>query len=448
MINKIKSILKKIIPAKFFFFYHFLWSFLSALFYRFPGKKIPHIIGITGTKGKTTTAELIYSLCQDEDEKVALSSSLEFRIGKEIIPNNFKMTMPGRGFLQKFLAKAKKEKSQIVIIEVTSEGILQAREKFIDFDIKVFLNLSFEHLERHQGFSNYKKTKGKFFQGRNDNFHIINLDDQEAEYFLSFKARKIVGFSLFENNPLKDKVDIFLLAKDYQFSERGTRFVLVVNGQEEGEFCSPLTGEFNLYNTLAAIAVTLALGKEKEKIKEKLKNLSPPVGRFEIIKKNHFQIIIDYAHTPDSLKAALKTIKEILKPDYLVSLTGAAGGGRDKWKRKEIGRIASLFSDSVILTNEDPYDEDPKEIIEEIYQGIPLAKREKVEKILDRKEAIKRGLELIKKKPGKNIFAIFGKGGERWLCLKNDKKIPWSDKKIVLSLLTNKMYYPINSITK
>ena len=420
----VKRILKRISPGVFLKSYHLFWAFFSSLFFGFPSRKMV-VLGITGTKGKSSVVEILNSILEEAGLKTAISSSLRFKIGERSFDNNFKMTMPGRGFLEKLLRQAKKAGDKIALIEVTSEGILQYRHRFIDFDIRIFLNLQPEHLERHGGFENYKKAKGELFKNGEGKIHILNLDDKEAEFFLAFPAGRKIGYSLKVDNPLGKLVDEFIFLESYNLSEKGTNFRVNVFGRE---FFSRLIGEFNLYNILAALSAARALGVGEETISRALSKFKGVPGRFEIIKGKDFEVILDYAHTPDSLEAVLKTIRNVLKPSYLVCLIGSAGGGRDKWKRPEIGRVASRYCQKIILANEDPYDEDPQAILEEIKQGLP--KGTDFLEILDREEAIKKGIEIAKSKPG-SAFGVFGKGAERLMCLEENRKIAWSDRKII-----------------
>ena len=184
----IKKIIKSVIPSFLLGWYHCALSFFGALLNSFPSRKIK-IIGITGTNGKTTTANLTAAILEGAGYKVAVASSIKFKIGQEEKENKLKMTMPGRAVLQKFLREAVKGKCDYAIIECTSEGVLQYRHKFIHFDVMVFTNLSPEHIERHGGFENYKKAKGEYFKACK-NVHIINTDDENAKYFLKFPSKQ------------------------------------------------------------------------------------------------------------------------------------------------------------------------------------------------------------------------------------------------------------------
>jgi len=411
MIPSIQGKLRKIIPSFLLSWYHFGLAFLSALIYSFSSKKLK-VIGVTGTKGKSTVVELAGVILENAGYKVASVSSIKFKIDKKEWPNKLKMTMPGRFKLQGFLRKAVKAGCQYAILEVTSEGILQHRQKFIDFDIALFTNLSPEHIERHGSFEKYRQAKGKLFQATK-NIHVINIDDENAEYFLQFPAKKKYTYGL-------NKGDIN--NKDLQLNLQ-------------------LIGNFNIYNALAAICAGMSQGVNLETSKKALEKVREIPGRMETVIEKPFKVIVDYAHTPDSLEKVYQTLKTNnykLKTARMICVLGACGGGRDKWKRPKMGEIAAKYCDKIILTNEDPYDENPMEIIKQVAEGafkeISVNPRRyprksaSIYKILDRKEAIKKALEMAKE--GDTVI-ITGKGCEPWMCLANGKKIPWDDKKIV-----------------
>jgi len=184
----VKNLIKKFIPAFLLDFYHFFLPMFGAFLYRFPSKKLI-VIGVTGTNGKSTVVNLATKVLEEANYKVASLSSIKFKIGEKEWPNTLKMTMPGRLKLQKFLREAVNAGCQYAVIEVTSEGIKQHRQRFIDFDIAVFTNLTPEHIESHGSFERYREAKGKLFQACK-NIHIINLDDENSDYFLKFSVQK------------------------------------------------------------------------------------------------------------------------------------------------------------------------------------------------------------------------------------------------------------------
>lgn len=428
--------------------YHFLMAFFSALFYDFPSKKMI-VIGVTGTKGKTTTCDLIYQILNSAGYKTGLATTADFAIGDLKWQNKSKQTMLGRFELQKLLTQMTKENCIYAVIETSSEGILQFRHRFIDYNVAVFTNLSPEHIERHGSFENYRNAKIKLFEKvaeKENSIGIYNIDDENTKHFLNPPHRrtmwgikpKIKNRYFYALNTENNRVNIQNLnvIADIKSTINGSKFSF--NGEK---FEMPLIGEFNVYNAAAAICVALSQNIPIETIKKALSAAKPPAGRLEIINKSQdFTVIIDYAHEPASLEAVYKTIKKsIIKNNKskIICLLGAQGGGRDKWKRPEMGKIAGQYCDEIILTNEDPYDENPLSILEDIKKGFSQnqnskSKIQNLYKIIDRKKAIKKSLSLAKKG---DVVILTGKGGESWMCVENNQKILWDERKIVEELI-------------
>jgi len=387
----IKSFIKKVTPKFVLSAYHFCWALFGAVAFGFPSRKLI-VIGVTGTSGKSTTTDLITRILEENGEKVASISTIRFKVADKEWENKYKMSMPGRFVIQKFLRQAKDAGCKYVVLEVTSEGVRQFRHKFINFDTAVFTNIGQEHLESHGGFENYRNEKLKLFKVTK-NIHVINADDKNAKYFLDIYAKKIISF----------RIEDF---KDYNFKLN-------------------LIGEFNIYNALAAISVAKVYGVNLEICKRAVEKAKGIAGRMEIVQKNPFEVFVDYAHTPEQLEAVYKALSG--KP--LVCVLGSCGGGRDKWKRPELGKIAAKYCKEIIITNEDPYDEDPLAIMEEVSSGI---EGKDFSIVIDRKEAIKKAVKSAKTG---DIVIITGKGSEPWMCVKNGKKIVWDDRRIARDAL-------------
>lgn len=438
--KKLLVFLRKIVPRPLVNFYHYLWSFFSALIYKFPSKKII-VIGVTGTKGKSTTCYLTYYLLQKMGFKTALSSSDFFYLGEEMVENQSRLTMPGRAFLQSFLAKAVKANCEIAILEVTSEGLMQNRHSFIDFDIAVFLNIHPEHIEHHGSYENYRAAKLKLFKAlekskvfkklngnRVKKTIIVNSDDFEADYFLNFRAEQKITFAI---ESTLQNYNFNLRPSAYKVNQKGISFVL-----DDKKFFSPLLGKFNLYNILASFAILKALNLPINSLDTYLKDFTGLPGRTEVIKAKNFKVVIDYAHTPNSIEEAFKEILDLFKPKRLLCLVGAAGGIRDKWKRPVIGELAARYCHYIVISNEDPFDEDPLTIIKAIEMGARkyLAEFEiekPIEIIPDRKEAIFKLVQMAEKG---DVIITIGKGNEPSIII-GEERLPWNEKETVLEAL-------------
>jgi len=408
--------------------YHYLLAFLGAAVYGFPSRRMV-VIGVTGTKGKTTTCNLIAHILNAADHKTGLATTVNFRIGEEEWVNDTKQTMLGRFALQKLLKRMAAAGCEYAVVETSSEGVLQFRHRFINYHVAVFTNLSPEHIERHGSFEKYRAAKVKLFAQvarKKDGVGVYNLDDPNIDYFLRPPVAAQYGYAL-RTSPAQAKENALrvLQIKNIRLSAAETEFEL---GGDR--YLMPLLGEFNVLNAAAAICVALSRLIPPEKIKAALETARPAPGRLEFIDKGQdFRVIVDYAHEPASLTALYETVKTIFKPRRVIGLLGSQGGGRDKAKRAEMGRLAANFCDTLILTNEDPYDEPPEKIVEDIERAARAVKNgAEILKIIDRREAIRQALKLAA--PG-DAVVISGKGGEVWMCVAAGKMIPWNDRRIV-----------------
>lgn len=448
MISRIKHIknkIRRIIPRPVLNFYHYIWALSGAIKYKFPSKNLI-VIGVTGTKGKTTVCYLTHFLLQKLGIKTALSSSEFFLLGDEITYNQSRITTPGRWFLQKFLREAVNKKCEIAIIEMTSEGLMQNRHAFIDFDVAVFINIHPEHIEHHGGYEQYKFSKARLFlnllKGANKYFRgkpikktiVANLDDKESDYFLSFPAQQKITFSLEINTGDSGRN---INPEKFQANAKG-----IILKNNNMVFTSKLLGRANIYNILAGFAVVQSLGIPISSLKQTLPEFEGLPGRFEIIQAKGFKVIIDYAHTPVSIEELYKNIWDIFKPQKLLCLVGAAGGLRDKWKRPVIGEIAAKYCNKIIVSDEDPFDEDPGIITKSIEQGIKRYFEEydfmkEYEIVQDRKEAISNLIRMAEKN---DIVVLIGKGSEKSIAM-NNYSLPWNEKEVVTEILSDLLRY-------
>jgi UDP-N-acetylmuramoyl-L-alanyl-D-glutamate--2,6-diaminopimelate ligase len=409
--------IKKCIPSRIFSWmqppYHYLLSLIGTLYYRFPSKEII-VIGVTGTKGKSTVTELIHALFEADNKRTAVAGTIRFKIGEKSENNMYKMTMPGRFFIQKFLRDAVNAGCDVAIIEMTSQGVVQYRHKFIHLDALVFTNLSPEHIESHGSYEKYISAKLALAHAlelsqKRPRYMIANTDDEHGIDFLEKKVEHAIPYSL-------SNLDLYTLNKE--------DISLVIDGTT---IRVPLIGLFNVYNTLAAITCAQAFGIPLKTIHKALAHLQPIKGRVERFKspKNSAKkitAVVDYAHTPDSLEKLYKAFEKEKK----ICVLGNTGGGRDTWKRPEMGRIATKYCERVILTNEDPYDEDPQKIIDDMVRG--AEDESKVSIIMDRRKAIRTALADA---PHGSVVIISGKGTDPYIMGPNNTKMPWSDAKVV-----------------
>lgn len=408
--------------------WHFMWSVVGTFMLKGHQEKMI-MVGVTGTKGKSTVVSILSFVLSKLDVKFASHSTMEVWKNNKRIPNHKKMTMPGRWALPQFFREASIDGAKIGIVEVTSWGLEQFRANCFNFDIVAITNLQKEHIEIHGGFENYKKAKGKLFQlltkyknkyinnKKIDKTSIVNFDDLNENFFVSFNADKkyVISIKDSQHNSKANILNLNLVKpENLDVSEKGISFVL-----DGVNFNVGLYGVFNVYNILTAITILKALKMDMNDVALALKEYKGASGRMEFVKtKSDVNVVIDYAHTPDSLKAVLTAVKS-LGFKKIISVIGSCGGsGRDKWKRPEMGRIASEISDYVIITNEDPYDEDPNKIVNSIYAGV--IDKNKARIILDRKTAIEKAIDLIKQE--NEIVVVTGKGAEKIIMIKDGLK--------------------------
>ena len=383
--------------------YHYLLALMGAVIFGFPSRKLT-VIAVTGTKGKSSVVELLSALHTEAGHKTAHASTIHFKIADKLERNLHKMTMPGRFFLQHFLRQAVSAGCTHAVIEMTSEGARQFRHKFIGLDVLIFTNLSPEHIESHGSYENYVAAKVSLAKAlerskKQNRLLVVNGDDKESGKFLSvFNGTKV----LFGKNDVKGEV---ATSEGVSFNWNGTRIE------------SSLPGEFNLYNILAAISYGKAIGIPVEKLQSGIDKVKSILGRAQKIDGSDFSVIVDYAHTADSLEKLYQTYAG----KFRICVLGNTGGGRDKWKRPVMAGIAEKYCDEVVLTNEDPYDEDPEQIIREMAAGF---KKKRPTLIMDRREAI---FTAIQKASKGDAVLITGKGTDPYIMGARGKKIPWDD---------------------
>ncbi len=411
------------------------WS--AYWFYGRPARKLV-VIGVTGTKGKSTTCRLIASVLEAGGYKVGLLSTVEFQIGEKRWLNNKKMTMLGRGQIQKMLRQMVNKKCTHAIIETSSEGILQCRHLGLNYDVAVFTNLGTEHSERHGGYENLRAAKGKMFatlstkSRKKINGKIIpkvivaNGDDPEANFFLSFPADKKYLFSLEQNHVAVEGVEAVVARID------GQRHGFLVDDQL---YQLSLIGKFNCENALAALVVGRSFGISPKQIADGLVKVDLVPGRMEFIEEGQpFKVVVDFAHEPLSFTALFTTLRK-LTSGKLIVVVGSDGGGRDISKRERMGEIAGRLADIVVITDVNCYDEDPAVIAEMLAKGARQSGKIDGKDMfinVNRREAMK--LAFMSAKPG-DVVTVVAKGTEPYIGIAGGKKIPWDDRKISRELI-------------
>jgi UDP-N-acetylmuramoyl-L-alanyl-D-glutamate--2,6-diaminopimelate ligase len=372
------------------------------------------LIGITGTNGKTTTSYLLYNILKEYDGKAALFGTIKNIIGNREFDS--KRTTSESVDLYRYFSRMREEKVEYGVMEVSSHALDLYRVEGMEFAAAIFTNISPEHLDYHKNLNNYRAVKARLFAHLNsDQYAVINLDDPNADYIQEKSGGKNYFYSL---SALK--ADLY--TSDYQLHQMGIEYRTA--GKIETHFKLNLGGIFNIYNSLAAILTASLLGVKKETIKRALTNISAVPGRFEIINAGQdFQIVVDYAHTPDGMKNVLKTASAMDK-NKLIVLFGC-GGDRDRSKRAAMAALAEKYADYTIVSNDNPRSEEPAEIFAEIEAGFSK-EFTNYEVIADRKKAIEKAVKLAQKD---DLVMLLGRGHEKFQILKN-KKIELDDRKV------------------
>lgn len=385
--------------------YHLGRSILANSYYGFPGRSMT-IIGVTGTDGKTTTSHLIYHILKSAGKKTALISTVAAIIDGKTYDTGFHVSTPDAFALQPYLKKARESKTEYVVQEVTSHALDQNRVFGIPFTVGVLTNITQEHLDYHKTFANYVKAKAKLLNVAG--IAILNRDD--ASYNKVLQQLKNTTYITYG---MKLNADI----NPISFS-----------------FKSSLPGEYNHYNCLAAIAVCNVLGIPDNDIQKGVASFQLPKGRMEVVHDGEFAVIVDFAHTPNSIEQVLKALMQNVKGRGKIIHVFGAAGERDHSKRWVMGKMSAKYADHIILTSEDPRSESAEKIVEDITRGIK-DKKVPVEKILDRKEAIRRAIEVAKKN---DVVLITGKGHESSMNF-GTVEVPWDDaKEIILAIKHDK----------
>jgi len=502
--------LKSIIPQSIKNIYHLFQAILANFWYGFPSRRInPHtnfilaslinilhshkigvgvkIIGVTGTNGKTTTVQMIAKILEEAGKKIAVASTINFKLNGEEWVNKTKFTTLSSFQVQKFIKKSAESGSEYLVLEISSHSLDQYRVWGIKYHVAVITNVTREHLDYHETMESYRKAKLKLFKKAKT--AVINLDMENPEEYIEYKTDNIYLYSCRPERVervegsqdsstslgmtkiiIAENIKLGIDKSEYEISAQGGP----ASGWQNTNFTLNLPGIFNIENALAATCVGLSENIGLETIKTALEKIKVIPGRMDRVENNRgLNIIIDYAVTPDSLAKLYELIKNIRdnspktgNGSRIVAVFGACGE-RDRGKRPIMGEIVSKYADYIIITNEDPYREDPQRIIDEIFKGVieknknnetepdkssnfqfPISNFQtnhndqiyndgkipnyKVEgtncwRILDRREAIKKALQIAK---SGDFIIVTGKGAEETMAVGRER-IPWNDRKVI-----------------
>lgn len=435
-----KALIKKIVPKKVLALYHRYMALGSARLYGRPSQFMI-VIGVTGTNGKSSVVSYISQLLTHLGKTTGYATTSEFKVGDTIWLNDKKMTMLGRGNLQKMLKDMLAKKTEYAIVETSSEGVAQSRHLGLNYDVAVCTNLTPEHIESHGSFENYKNAKVSFFDYTATSkrkkigdeiiqkVEVVNADDSHSIDFIRNTFDRKFAFSV--AGGLLTGVDATIEVTEHATSIKGSSFKI-----DGFDFSTRLFGEVTLQNIVAAITTLVGLGFSLDELREPVASLKQVPGRYELVDQGQpFSVMVDYAYEPVALEA-LYDMLSLLQYGRLIHILGSTGGGRDTSRRPILGSMAAKKADIVIVTNEDPYDEDPQKIISDVADGARLAGKNDnhdLFTILHRKEAIAKAFSLAK--PG-DLVLITGKGCEQVMAVQNGKKIPWDDRLIAKELLS------------
>jgi UDP-N-acetylmuramoyl-L-alanyl-D-glutamate--2,6-diaminopimelate ligase len=441
--------IKKLFPQSLKNIYHLAQAIAANVWFGWPSRKIK-IIGVTGTNGKTTTCQMIAKILEESGKKVAMASTINFKLGEKEWVNATKFTTVSAFATQKFIATAVRASCEYLVLETSSHSLDQYRVWGVKYAAAVITNVTREHLDYHETIEKYRKAKLRLF--KNLKTVIVNLDMERPEDFLNCGAERVYGYTT-KNKDDNAKLKI-INVEDIKLGIDGSDFEI-----DKYKFKINLPGLFNIENALAAMCVGISEGIDLEIIKTALVKIKKVPGRMDEVENNlGLKILIDYALTPDSMEKLGELISGQKKPDQSLIWIFGSCGERDRGKRPMMGEIVSRYADYVIVTNEDPYGEKPEGIINEVFSGVVGSKfgsefpnfqfpisnfqinsNDKISnakkweeggncwRILDRREAIKNALKLARKG---DIILVTGKGAEE-IMLVGKKRIPWNDRRVI-----------------
>lgn len=390
---------------------------LACAWYEHPSDELT-VVGVTGTNGKTTIATLLYRLFTDLGYTCGLLSTVENRIGEQVEPSGF--TTPDALAVQQALRRMADAGCTHVFMEVSSHALDQNRVTGIRWAGAIFTNLTHDHLDYHGDFATYIRTKKLFFDGLGTQaFALINADDKHADVMVQNTVAKVSNYSLtrlaaFKGRVIENRIDGLHVEFD------GTPLHV------------RLVGRFNASNLLAIYGAAILLGEDREKVLKALSALTPAEGRFDLVTGSKLvYAVVDYAHTPDALLNVLSTLTQVRQQGARILCIVGCGGDRDRTKRPVMARIAATHADLTILTSDNPRTENPEDILDQMWAGVPVERKDGVMRITDRKEAIRAGVMMAQ--PG-DILLVAGKGHEKYQEI-NGRRFPFDDKQVLAEAL-------------
>lgn len=394
--------------------------------YGWPARGL-RVIAVTGTNGKTTTANYINEILKQAGYKTAMFTTAVIEVAGESKINDLNATVASVSRMQQFLNEARHSKVDFVILEVTSHSLHQHKLDGVPIEAAVMTNLTQDHLDYHKTMEKYAAAKGLLF-ARNPRYIVLNRDDDWFDYFDKYLAEE-------QKITYGKSEDADVRISDIKLYKKGSEATLSFDHQEKSQLATYLPGEYNVFNMAAAASICYVLGVSMSDIKNGIASLEGIPGRFERATKDEkYEVIVDYAHTPDALEKLLEATRNITKKRII--LVFGACGDRDTVKRPIMGKIAAKLADEIILTDEESYNEDPDKIRRDIYAGIEESKAtNKTTEIADRREAIRHALNIAKKD---DTILITGMGHEQFRII-NGEKLPWNDTNIVREIISEKI---------
>lgn len=390
--------------------------------YGWPARSL-HVIAVTGTNGKTTTANYLNAILKTAGKRTAMFSTALIEIDGETRANDLNATVAPTAVMQRFFREAKRANVDYVVMEFPSHALHQHKLDYTPIEVAIMTNLTQDHLDYHKTMEEYAAAKAQLF-AMQPRHSILNRDDSWFDYFnKAVKHRHLLTYGK------QKQADIGITKIKHSNGQSSAVFTL--DGTKLS-IQSPLPGEFNLYNLAAAVAAAYALGIDTQAIQTGTSHLKGIPGRYERIEAGQdYDIVVDYAHTPDGLEKLLDTARTLTKGRVL--LVFGACGDRDRGKRPQMGEIAAQRADQIILTDEESYNEDPKQIREMIYDGIKTVQggTKKTTEIEDRRDAIQKALSIAR---DNDTILITGMGHEVYRIV-NGKRVPWNDAQVVRELL-------------